>query len=115
MVFKVCIAETGECFSGDPARSVLESMFQLGRRGIPKGCCGGACGVCKVEVLAGSYDVKAMSRCHVSAQDQAAGRVLACRIFPRSDLELRVLGVMRSAWLEPSARRPRQQSVFSGS
>ncbi len=99
MVFKVCIAETGECFSGDPARSVLESMCQLGRRGIPKGCCGGACGVCKVEVLAGSYDVKPMSRCHVSAADQAAGCVLACRIFPRSDLELRVLGVMRSALL----------------
>ncbi len=97
MVFKVCIAETGECFSGDPECSVLESMFKLGRRGIPKGCCGGACGVCKVEILAGSYDIKAMSRCHVSSLDQAAGRVLACRIFPRSDLELRVLGVMRTA------------------
>jgi len=95
VAFKVCIAETGECFNADPARSVLESMFVLGRRGIPKGCCGGGCGVCKVEVLAGSYEAKAMSRAHVSAVEQEAGRVLACRVFPRSDLELRVLGGMR--------------------
>lgn len=99
MAFRVCIVESGECFSGEPARSVLESMFLLGRRGIPKGCCGGGCGVCKVEVLAGTYDAKPMSRSHVSAEDQAAGRVLACRIFPRSDLELRVVGVMRAAVL----------------
>jgi ferredoxin len=95
VIFQVHLAETGECFPGDSARSVLESMFQLGRRGIPKGCCGGGCGVCKVEVLAGSYEARVMSRAHVSAEDLAAGRVLACRIFPRSDLELRVLGVMR--------------------
>lgn len=99
MAFQVCIAETGECFPCAPTQSVLEGMFQLGRRGIPKGCCGGACGVCKVEVLAGRYDMKAMSRSHVSAADELAGRVLACRIFPRSDLELRVLGVMRAAVL----------------
>jgi ferredoxin len=97
VAFCVRIVETGECFSGDPEHSVLESMFRLGRRGIPKGCCGGACGVCKIEVLSGSYEMKAMSRCHVSPEDQSVSRVLACRIFPRSDIELRVLGVMRAA------------------
>ena len=94
-MFKVRIAETGECFPCDSAQSVLEGMVQIGRRGIPTGCRGGACGVCKVEVVSGSFAGKAMSRCHVSEEDQKEGRVLACRIFPGSDLELRVLGAMK--------------------
>jgi len=50
-------------------------------------------------VLSGSYTQKAMSRCHVSEAEERAGQVLACRIFPGSDLELRVLGSMRCAVL----------------
>ena len=94
-MFKVRIVETNECFACDPAQSVLEGMLKLGRRGIPSGCRGGGCGVCKVEVVSGSFAAKAMSRSHVSEEDQRAGRVLACRIFPASDLELRVLGSMK--------------------
>lgn len=46
-------------------------------------------------MVSGSFAAKAMSRSHVSEEDQRAGRVLACRIFPGSDLELRVLGSMK--------------------
>lgn len=94
-MFKVRIAETGECFPCDSAQSVLEGMVQIGRRGIPTGCRGGACGVCRIEVLSGSFAHKAMSRSQVSEADQQQGRVLACRIFPGSDLELKVLGGIR--------------------
>lgn len=94
-MFKLRIAETGECFPCDSAQSVLEGMVQIGRRGIPAGCRGGACGVCRIEVLSGSFAAKAMSRSQVSEADQQQGRVLACRIFPGSDLELKVLGSIR--------------------
>lgn len=93
-VFMVRIPESGEGFPCSPGRSVLESMALMGHRGIPLGCRGGGCGVCKVEVVSGSFSSKAMSRCHISEDDQRAGRVLACRIFPESDLELRVAGAM---------------------
>jgi hypothetical protein len=36
-----------------------------------------------------------MSRQHVSADEQAEGVVLACRIMPESDLVLEVLGKMQ--------------------
>lgn len=104
-MFEVRISETGECFPCDSGESVLAGMAKLGRRGIPLGCRGGGCGVCKVEVLAGSFRRKAMSRSHVGEEDEKQGRVLACRIFPGSDLELRVLGQMKSSLLDRGSRR----------
>jgi ferredoxin len=97
--FNITVIETSEVFSCPDDKSVLEGMVRLGRRGIPLGCRGGACGVCKVEVLSGRYVQKPMSRCHVDADDEREGRVLACRISPSSDLEIRVVGNMKRAVL----------------
>jgi hypothetical protein len=36
-----------------------------------------------------------MSRAHVSPEDQEQGRVLACCIWPTSDLRISVLGRMK--------------------
>mgnify|MGYP005810848991 CR=1 FL=1 len=63
-------------------------------RRLPVGCRRGGCGVCRVRVTGGAYRCGPMSRAHVSAEDEAAGLVLACSIYPLSDLSLR---------LEPSA------------
>jgi ferredoxin len=104
MTFEVKIAETGECFSCGSEQSVLDGMVQLGRRGIPVGCRGGGCGVCKIEVLAGSFQSKVMSRSHISAEDERQGRVLACRIFPSSDIELCVIGKMKRAVMGEESR-----------
>jgi len=96
-VFQIMIFETGESFSCSSEQSVLAGMVRLGRRGIPVGCRGGACGVCKVEVMSGDIERKVMSRSHVSEEDEKACRVLACRILPGSDLVVRVLGGMKRA------------------
>lgn len=90
----VTIEETGACFRCSPQETLLAGMERLGRKGIPVGCRGGGCGVCKVEVVAGSYQKRPMSRDCVSDVDEEEGRVLACRIKPTSDLRLRVLGNM---------------------
>lgn len=95
MKHSITIADTGERYDCIEQESLLDGMVRLGRRGIPSGCRGGGCGVCKVEILAGSYETKLMSRQHVAAEDEAAGRVLACRVFPRSALALRVTGKMQ--------------------
>lgn len=93
--YTVTIADTGETYRCNDTRSVLEGMEALGRKGIPVGCRGGGCGVCKVRILRGSFSKRVMSREHVSEAEEAGGVVLACRIRPTSDLGLTVLGTMK--------------------
>lgn len=76
-------------FSCTEDRSVLVGMERLGGRGIQVGCRAGGCGVCRVQVLDGTYTAKRMSKAHVDEADLVARVVLACRIFPTSDLVVR--------------------------
>jgi ferredoxin len=59
-------------------------------RRLPVGCRRGGCGVCRVRVTQGDFHADAMSRAHISAEEEAAAIVLACCIYPRSDLSLRL-------------------------
>jgi ferredoxin len=95
--FRITVADTGETFQCSAQESVLHGLARLGKRGIPVGCRGGGCGVCKIEVLSGTFAKKPMSSAHVSAGDLAAQRVLACRIQPASDLVVNVIGPMQKA------------------
>lgn len=93
--YTITIEDTGEQYRCPDSRSVLEGMECLGKKGIPVGCRGGGCGICLVQVESGSYRQAVMSRDYVSADDELNGRVLACRIWPTSDLSVRVLGAMK--------------------
>lgn len=92
--YTVVIEETGESFRCAPNETLLAGMERLGKKGIPVGCRGGGCGVCKVEITDGTYAKRVMSREYVSLEDEAADRVLACRVRPTSDIRLKVLGKM---------------------
>ena len=50
MEYQVLIEDTGEHYACDERESVLHGMARLGRRGIPLGCRGGGCGICKVQI-----------------------------------------------------------------
>ncbi len=104
--YTVTIAETGESYRCLDERSVLEGMEALGRKGIPVGCRQGGCGVCKVQVLEGAYSKRVMSRAHVSAEEEAGGCVLSCRIKPSSDLRVSVVGAMKKNVCRPAAAQP---------
>ena len=95
--FNIVIEETGERFRCSPKESLLAGMERLGKKGIPVGCRGGGCGVCKVEIVAGAYEARVMSRECISLEEEACGIVLACRVRPSSDLVLRVLGKMKKS------------------
>lgn len=95
--FQITLLNTGETFSCGPATHVLKAMTQLGIRGVPSGCHGGGCGVCKVRVMKGDYRVEAMSRAHISEDEEAQGIVLACRLYPLSNLDLSVTGKLVKA------------------
>jgi ferredoxin len=106
MKYQVLIEDTGEQYSCDERESVLEGMARLGRRGIPLGCRGGGCGVCKVQVINGVFEAKTMSRAHVSVEELAVGTVLACRVMPHSDLCVQVVGKMRKVICKTHAGSP---------
>ena len=69
--------------------------FRLGMpmlEAIPVGCRGGGCGICRIRIrVGGEYVAKKMSKKHVSEEDHHNGIALACRIYPRSDLNIEVL------------------------
>jgi len=82
-------------YEGERVLVALERAQGFGQlrnmpRRLPVGCRRGGCGICRVRVLSGEYDSGPMSRACVSAEDEAAGVVLACCIYPRSDLSLRL-------------------------
>ena len=99
--FVICIEDTGEQYACADSRSVLEGMEALGKKGIPVGCRQGGCGVCKVRILEGQYVRRVMSRAHISAEDEAGGCVLSCRIKPTSDLRVSVVGSMKKTVCRP--------------
>ena len=94
-IHTVTIEDDGSSYRCFDTQTLLEGMETLGKKGIPVGCRGGGCGVCKVQVLTGSYTKRAMSREHISTSDEAQGCVLACRVRPTSAVALRVIGPMK--------------------
>ena len=92
MSFRVSVAGADQTFPCREDQSVLEAVSCTGRSSVQVGCRSGGCGVCRVEVISGSFDCGLMSEAQVSTSDRAAGMVLACRLFPRSDLHIRALG-----------------------
>ena len=90
------LRETGETYLCDSGETLLQGMARIGRKCIPTGCLNGGCGVCKVAIHSG--DVRktgAMSRAHISEQEEAQGVLLACRVVPVGAVELEVVGKMK--------------------
>ncbi len=98
--FNISINDSNEMFECYEQEHLLKGMLRLGRKGIPVGCRNGGCGVCKIRIVSGQYQTGIMSRNHVSEEEQNEDIVLACRVFPRSDIKLNVLGKMKSEFSE---------------
>lgn len=96
---QIRIEDTVETYPCSPDESLLRAMERLGRKGIPVGCRGGGCGVCKIRILSGKTSTRRMSRAQVSEQEESEGYVLACRTFAESDIELTVVGTMQKAFV----------------
>jgi ferredoxin len=95
----VTLAQTGEVYACAIGESLLKGMLRLGRKGIPVGCVNGGCGVCKVRVLDGQVEsLGPISRAHVSAEEEAAGYTLACRVRPKTNISLEVAGKMQKSF-----------------
>lgn len=98
--FSVRVLPTGESYLCGGHETLLQGMARIGKKGIPVGCLNGGCGVCKVSIQGGGVrKTGSMSRAHVSAEEEARGVVLACRVAPTASVELTVLGLMKKALL----------------
>jgi len=86
MVHTISITNTGESFSCAATQNLLAGMEAVARRGIPVGCRGGGCGVCKVHIESGQVRTLKMSRARVSIEEEQQGFVLACRSYPMSNV-----------------------------
>lgn len=92
MQYRIVVAEARASFPCRDDQSVLGAMRLAGAACVQVGCRGGGCGVCRVQVESGVFDTGTMSGAQISADDRAKGIVLACQLYPRSDLCLRALG-----------------------
>ncbi len=89
----VSVAQTSENYLCATTESLLAGMLRLGRKGIPAGCVNGGCGVCKVRIVDGQVSALGpISRAHVTAEEQACGFTLACRVAPTTAVVLQVVG-----------------------
>jgi ferredoxin len=96
---RIRIVESGEIFVCAESESLLQGMARIGRKGIPVGCLNGGCGVCKIKVDVHSVRrVGAMSRAHVTVEEENQGICLACRVAPLEAVDVVVLGKMKKAW-----------------
>ena len=93
MNFTVTVQPAGRAFEVARDEVMLGAAIRQGI-GLPYGCKDGACGSCKSRLLDGRVIHGAHQAKALSAEEEAAGRVLACRVKPSSDISLRVLGKM---------------------
>ena len=79
---------TGDRFPCSQGQSVLKAMEAAGKKCVPVGCRGGGCGFCKIRITEGNFECGKMSRAHVPPTALKNGEVLACRVFPTTDLTI---------------------------
>ncbi|RJG04416.1 ferredoxin [Noviherbaspirillum sedimenti] len=108
--FTVRLSNSGETVACKAGETLLAAIARTGKKGIPVGCRGGGCGVCKVEVLSGQVHTRQMSRRHVSEDDERSGRLLACCVYPASDLQVCAIGRLGQRLLATSTH----QTIHSG-
>ncbi|WP_099203222.1 2Fe-2S iron-sulfur cluster-binding protein [Miniphocaeibacter massiliensis] len=77
------------CINGE---SLSDSMHRVNNKHPIVGCRGGGCGVCKIKIISGKYDLGKMSIKYISLKDIGKGYSLACRTYPKSDMDIEFVG-----------------------
>jgi CDP-4-dehydro-6-deoxyglucose reductase len=85
MAYQVTLQPSGHEFPAEDAQTLLEAALDAGLH-IPYGCRNGACGACKVKVMAGEVDHGAALDHALTPEDRAQGFALTCCAKARSDV-----------------------------
>jgi ferredoxin len=85
--YRITVKDTGESFSCTGDQAVLAAMIHSRRGPLDYGCCNGGCGVCRMRIVSGEWDLfRPMSHAHVDEMDMDEGIALLCCVQPRSDM-----------------------------
>lgn len=90
-MFHIEVRNTGEKFDCDPEKSLLTGIEKQRVQAVQVGCRGGGCGVCKIRIVTGEFEIKKMSIKHVTREEASQRYALSCRVFPRSDMVIDAL------------------------
>ncbi len=85
--FQITVQPSGRQFQVDAGESILAAAIRQGV-GMPYGCKDGACGSCKCKKLEGTVVHGPHQSKALSAEEEAAGYVLACCAVPQTDVTL---------------------------
>lgn len=91
MSYAIKVFRNGELvcrFMLESGQNILRAAEHNSQKSIKTGCRGGGCGICKVRIINGKYEKKVMSKAHIGDFENNNNIVLACRVFPLSDMEL---------------------------
>ncbi len=93
--FNLTMKDYEKVFLADESKHILDSMNLNSINKAPNGCYGGGCGVCKIKISSGEFKKLSMSRKYISKEEEDAGFVLACRVFPKSNIEFEFIGKIK--------------------
>lgn len=89
--YRIELLTLGSEFSCPAEQPILKAMTQLGVKGIPSGCHGGGCGVCKIRIVRGRVRADSMSCAKISEAEVRDNVYLACKTYPLSTLTIEPL------------------------
>ena len=58
---------------------------------VPYGCTNGGCGMCKVKVEEGEFELGLCSKSAFTDEERQNGYVLACRTYPKGDTKITLI------------------------
>ncbi|ADG05697.1 2Fe-2S iron-sulfur cluster-binding protein [Kyrpidia tusciae] len=88
--YRITVLGKGREFTCNHDQDVLAAAVAQGVRSIKRGCRGGGCGLCKVRVVEGSYELGKTSVAVLPRDERERGFVLTCKTTPKSDLVIRL-------------------------
>jgi ferredoxin len=85
--YRITVKDTGKTFDCPDDQAVFVHVIHSHAGVKNHGCCGGGCGICRMQVVSGKWrQFKAMSAAYISEKDLKNGVVLVCCVQPRSDM-----------------------------
>ena len=92
MPFRITLQPSQRQFTAADGEPVLNAAIREGI-GLPYGCKDGACGACKATLLSGAVHHGPHLDKALSADEQAAGKILTCCAVPQADCVIEARGV----------------------
>jgi CDP-4-dehydro-6-deoxyglucose reductase len=110
MTFSVTVQPSGRSFSVEADEPILLAAIREGV-GLPYGCKDGACGSCKCRLLEGRVIHGAHQAKALSAEDEAAGLMLACQAVAQTDVVIEARTVVGAGDYPPRKMPTRVISI----